>query len=329
MKNIIIYLFLSLILLTACFNDKQQENFSLKTSVKVFRFDRLQYEAVALNSFTAQQKMSLDFPQGTKLLIEDVLGLGLATDPSVHEKLYAYYSDSTLMKLMEDAENKYMDMSGIEKQLTDGFRRLKKEVPEIAIPRFYAQISALNQSVVVGDSLLGFSIDKYMGEDYPLYRKYYYAYQRRTMNPERIVPDCLTFYLFSYYPFRWLAGHRSLSDILMHQGKVYWVVKNLLKLSANGEVLGYTDEEQEWCEENEKKIWAWMKTKGHLSTTDPMIIRAYTHADPSAVFGRLQVPPVVGVWLGMQQIDRFMKQHPKMTIKELLEYNSFEKMSLD
>lgn len=44
---------------------------------------------------------------------------------------------------------------------------MKKEVPALFVPHFYAQIAALNQSVVVGDSILGFSIDKYMGADYP------------------------------------------------------------------------------------------------------------------------------------------------------------------
>ena len=35
----------------------------------------------------------------------------------------------------------------------------------------------------------------------PLYKKYYYANQRRSMSPEYIVPDCFTFYLLGQYPF--------------------------------------------------------------------------------------------------------------------------------
>ena len=55
-----------------------------------------------------------------------------------------------------------------------------------------------NQSVVVGDSILGFSIDKYMGADYPLYKRFYYDYQCRSMEPDRIVPDCFTCYVHNH-----------------------------------------------------------------------------------------------------------------------------------
>lgn len=329
MKNIIVLILMSIFALTACLSDRQQGINSLQTDVKVFRYDRLQYEAVALNSFSAMQKMSLDCPQATKILIEEVLGLGRVNEPVINERLCAYYSDSVLLKLMEDAESKFKDMTWIEEGLTDGFRNLVREVPEIPVPRIYAQISALNQSVVVGDSLVGFSLDKYMGEDYPLYQKYYYAYQRRSMNPERILPDCFTFYLMSYYPFHWMPNHRSLFDIIMHQGKINWVVKHILKLKSDAAVLGYTEDESRWCKKNRKKIWEWMKSQGHLSSTDPMVIWAYTHPDPSAVFNGEKIPPVIGVWMGMQLVQKYMDEHPDLSIKELLETQYFDDLSLN
>ena len=83
-----------------------------------------------------------------------------------------YYADTTLLVLIQDAEEKFKDMGWIEKKLTKGFKQLKKEVPSLPVPHFYAQLSALNQSVVVGDSIVGFSIDKYMGADYPLYKTF-------------------------------------------------------------------------------------------------------------------------------------------------------------
>ena len=39
-----------------------------------------------------------------------------------------------------------------------------------------------------------------MGENYPLYKKFYTPQQRSTMSRQYIVPDCLTFYLLSIYP---------------------------------------------------------------------------------------------------------------------------------
>lgn len=273
--------------------------------------------------------MSLDCPRATKILIEDVLMLGSVDEPAINERLCAYYSDTILLRIMQDASEKFKDMTALEKGFTNGFRFLKEEIPAFPVPTVYSQISALNQSVVVGDSLLGFSLDKYMGEDYPLYRRYYYDYQRRSMTPERILPDCFTFYLLSLYPFEWRPGHRSLYDVIMHQGKIHWVVRQVLDYKTNGDALGYSEKEENWCKEHGKELWKWMAERGHLSSTDPMLIRAYTHSDPNMILNGEKIPPVIGLWLGMQLTEQYMKQHPDVTIATLLERTDFGKLTLD
>lgn len=329
MMKRIIFILVSVIALASCRSDMQGNDALLDRGIKVFRYDRLQYEATAMNSIAAVQRMNLDCPQATRILIEDVLMLGKVNDPNINERMCAYYADSILFRLMQDAEEKFSDMRPIEEKLTKGFKRLKEEVPSIPIPSVYSQISALNQSIVVGDSLLGFSLDKYMGEDYPLYKRYYYAYQRRSMKPERILPDCFTFYLMSQYPFGWERGRRTLFDVIMHQGKINWVARKALEIKSNAEMLDYTKEETEWCKKNEKALWNWMVSRKHLESTDPMIIRAYTHPDPNIILKGERIPPVIGIWIGMQLTEKFMKEHPDMSIKALLECEDFRELTLE
>lgn len=149
-----IFILISILTLSACHSGGQKDDALSDVDIKVIRYDRLQYEAFALNSFSALQKMSTECPQATKLLIERVLDIGRAKDTDINERLCAYYSDSILQRIMEDATLvKFKDMKDIEKGLTEGFRKLKKELPDLVIPQVYSQVSALNQSVVVGDSL--------------------------------------------------------------------------------------------------------------------------------------------------------------------------------
>ena len=199
----LIFILLSVIVFSACRSDKQKDDFSF-SEIRIARYDRLQYEATVQNSFFSLQRMNTEFAQETRLLVEDVLDLGSVNMLDMNERLCTYFSDSILVHLMEDVGEKFKDVSNIEESLTHGFKNLKKEIPELPVPKIYTQISALNQSIVVGDSILGISLDKYMGDDYPLYKKYYYANQRRSMSPEYIVPDCFTFYLLGQYPFLWL-----------------------------------------------------------------------------------------------------------------------------
>lgn len=74
-------------MLSACRDDKQKDLFLSQTEIKVLRYDRLQFEATTLNSVTALQKMNIDFPQATKLLIEDVVALGSVDDDKINDRL--------------------------------------------------------------------------------------------------------------------------------------------------------------------------------------------------------------------------------------------------
>lgn len=325
----LIFLLISATLLSACHLGMRKDDSSLSKGIKVFRYDRLQYEATALNSIGSLQRMKLEYSQATKLLVEDVLALGRVNDENINDRLITYYSDTTLLRLMEDALLKYSDMSAIEKGLSEGFATLKEEVPSLVVPAIYSQISALNQSVVIGDSLLGFSIDKYMGEDYPIYKRYYYAYQRRTMTPDRILPDCFVSYLFSQYPFRWQMGDRSLYNVILHRGRIHWVAAYAMGLSTKADILSYNRQEKAWCRKEGEKLWQWMSSNHLLESTDPMVIRAFTRSDPTGLFGREDVPPMIGVWIGIKLIDKYMSEHPKTTIAELLECNDFGRIELD
>ena len=143
MMKRIIFILVSVIALASCRSDMQGNDALLDRGIKVFRYDRLQYEATAMNSIAAVQRMNLDCPQATRILIEDVLMLGKVNDPNINERMCAYYADSILFRLMQDAEEKFSDMRPIEEKLTKGFKRLKEEVPSIPIPSVYSQISAL------------------------------------------------------------------------------------------------------------------------------------------------------------------------------------------
>ena len=72
-----------------------------------------------------------------------------------------------------------------------------------------------------------------------------------------------------------------------------------------------------------------MCSKRHLSSTDPMLIRAYTHPDPSVIFQGEKIPPLIGIWVGMKLVEQYMNSHPDVTIAELLECNNFGQIEFE
>ena len=289
--------------------------------ISVLRYDKLLSEYVRSNSFSAMQKLTMDYRMPTKILIEDVLAIGTVKDDTISQRLQIFYSDTTLVRLMNDVETQFPNLDAVEEGLT----KLKKEVPDTEVPLVYSQISAFNESIVLVDSLLGISLDKYMGEDYPLYKRFYYDYQCRSMRPERIVPDCFSFYLLSRYDMDYHEG-TCLIDLMIHSGKINYVVQNLLDYDNIGEAMGYSKEENDWCRENEKAIWDYICSNDHLHARDPMVFRYYMKPAPAVEMLGCQAPALIGIWVGARIVASYMKKHKDMKLKDLLEFTDYHTM---
>lgn len=201
-----------------------------KVNVVVERYDRIQSLYLTTGDFSALQQMNTGYPQQTRTLIEDVLKIGRVNEPEINVKFLNFYQDTTLQTLIASVEQQYANMDDIDKDLSEAFERLCELLPGLEIPSVYAQIGSLDQSIIVGNGLLGISLDKYLGANYPLYLREDYGYtdeQRSMMIRQYIVPDCIGFYLLSLYP---MPHDRTLSqlDRDIHIGKVQWAVNQAM-----------------------------------------------------------------------------------------------------
>jgi len=200
-----------------------------EVEVVVSRYDRIQSLYLTTSDFSALQQMNTVYPMQTRTLIEDIIRIGKVNDPQINSKFLRFYQDSALQVLIDEAEQQYADMEDINEELTSAFRYLKEAIPRLVIPQVYAQIGSLDQSVVVGNGMIGICLDKYLGTDFPLYQKPEYGYtaeQLQMMRRQYIVPDCVGFYLLSLYPMP--GGDLSQARRDEHIGKIQWVVNQAM-----------------------------------------------------------------------------------------------------
>lgn len=224
MRNVIYIFIIALSLLTSCgLRLKPFDIESQRQEIEIARYDRLQSRYLATGDYSALQEMNTEYPIETRTLIEKVLQIGEVVDPNISTKYLHFYQDSTLQSLISDTEAEYADMTDLNKRFNKSFDRLLKWIPSLPIPRIYAQIGALDQSVIIGNKTIGICLDKYLGINYPLYLKYYTYQQRVSMTRAYIVPDCLAFYLLSVYPIT-QADKRSQLERDLHMAKIMWTV---------------------------------------------------------------------------------------------------------
>lgn len=197
-------------------------------SIEVRRYDRLESRYLTTGDFSALQQMNIDYPIETRTLVEKMLHVGEVSDPDISTRFLRFYQDSTLQALIADAEAEYANMDDINRQFRIAFDNLADMLPGLPLPKIYAQIGALDQSIVIGEQLIGISLDKYMGVDYPLYQRFYTLDQRRSMTRGYVVPDALLFYIVSLYPMD-NYDHRRQIEKDLHMGKVMWIVNKAVE----------------------------------------------------------------------------------------------------
>ena len=163
--------------------------------VKIVRYDRVMDEYISLGSYSALHRMTTEYPQQTKVLIEDVLHIGNVFDPGIEHRLRVHFMDSVPQLLLEAVHEEFIDMSDVEQQLQEAVEKFQDEHPGAPTPHFYTQISCLGQGVVVSDTLVGISLDMYLGTNHPLYHNIFTESQRRLMTRDHIASDAIQAYI--------------------------------------------------------------------------------------------------------------------------------------
>ena len=229
MKKIIVFTLVFVALAVSCnFNVLTWTNSDNADTIQIKRYDRVQSRYLTTGDFAALQEMNTIYTKETRALIEDVVKLGSVADDNINKHLLEFFRDSTLQNVIFAAESEFADISDLNDELRSAFTILQDQFPGLKVPKFYAQISAFNESIIVDDNDVGISLDKYLGSDYPAYLRFYDAEQRKTMTRRYIVPDCIVFYLWSVYTPQNLNGI-SQYERDMQIAKFMWIADFVTK----------------------------------------------------------------------------------------------------
>lgn len=321
MKGMIHKIFLTFLLALAMSGCNLQARPSGEPIV-IQRFDEELLKLIATNDSSRQIALQHKYPLMLELVGKAILNIQSPDQPGFFDRLINFYSEPTLNRLYRDAIAKYTETDDIAQELGNGFAYLSENLPARAIPVVYMHVSGLNQNVLVGDNILSVSIDKYMGADYPLYQDFFYPYQLRKMCPAYIVPDYLTGWLMSEFPFT--GKENILLDRMIYEGKIKYLVSQALPDRTPAQLLGYTEEEYAWIKKNESAVWKTIIERKHLYTPDHITTTRYFEEMPSQFIAD-EAPGNLGSYIGWQIVERYMKE-TKISPNELMQENKTQDM---
>lgn len=88
------------------------------------------------------------------------------------------------------------------------------------------------------------------------------------------------------------------------------------------EILNFSGERKAWCISHEKQVWQWLKDNNMLQSADWVRFMEFMEPREYTSFFGKGSSDQLGVWLGAQIVDCYMKHHKDKQWHELLHMDS-------
>ncbi len=272
--------------------------------VKIDRFDTELYQLLKHpGDSSAERQFLKKYDDFLPVYLNGVLHAPQAGKMQSIAALRTFFQDSTLMKLYADEQAKFQNLTAFERELGVAIGHYKKFFPKDQGLKFSMHLSGLSQSVVTVGNRVSIAGDKYLGKNYPLYRGHYYDYQIPEMEQGGLVRDAMKAFLFGRFP---LENQKNLLDQMVYQGKIQFLLMQLLPDVKPELLFGYTQKQWEWLQKSEGEIWHYMADNQHIYSTDPMVEAKYIGEAPFTTCFGDESPPKIGVWIGYRIVQAYM-----------------------
>lgn len=292
---------------------------SIKADISIKRFEQSLFSAdpAGLPSGIASLKAEYgNFLQ----LFSYVINAGNVDDTSFANTLVRFVTDKMNYEVYEKVMETYPDIDSYEKDLEDAFRHYLYYFPSSHIPSVVTCITGFNNSIITGDSVIGISLDRYLGKDCEYYpRLEIYQYMAANMTPENVVPDCI----YGWAASEWDYGMMYYTDdnvltAIIHEGKLKYFEKCMLPDLNDTLLFGFTSDQMKFCRNNEKQMWEYLIKYDLLFNTDQFVIRKLTGVAPFTGYFTNESPGRAATWTGFRIVESCMMNDRGMTLGDLM-----------
>ena len=222
---------------------------------------------------------------------------------------------------------RYTDISDLEKQFSQAWAYYRYYFPQHTLPEVYTHISGFNQSIIVDSAAIGISLDNYLGKDcifYSMLAVPVPVYARQKMTREDIVRDALTGWLTVEFVFRPLKN--DLISGMIYQGKIMYLLQQILPEEKGYRLLGFTAEQEEWCRNNEEQIWRFLIENDYLFSTQQRIMTKYLNDAPFTSGMPVESPGRAVVWTGYRIVGKYMQKKKNVSLERLMAEQDYHKI---
>src|SRR5690606_16610355 len=326
-----IYCFFLIISLFSCGRTERVDVSHIDVDISIERFDRALDSLTPTNIIAKNREWLQHYGFFYADYMQYMLEAGNPLD-SVHlaSVLKTVVATEDFSALKTSVYETFPDMRVQEAGLTDAFKHLKYYFPSIDIPRVIAFFSGFAVQTPIGEDYIGIGLDMFLGADskfYPALRGSIPKYLSRRFTPENMVPRVVESYVReNLYPQD--ALDVSLLQHMVYQGKVRYVMDQVMPSVADSLHIGYTTAQWDWANHFERDIWAWFLQENLLYEADYNRIQKYLGEAPFTpeLGEQNESAPKLGVFIGWKMVRAYMERNPEVTLTELLGMNDAQQL---
>lgn len=238
---------------------------------------------------------------------------------------YRKFSHASIDTLLIETKNIFGNGEELKKEFELAFSHLRYYYPDFPLPKIETVITGLESDLFVSDTIIIVGLDYFLGKK-AKYRPNMYDYILRRYEKNFVVPSALLLMgIDGRINSTNIQDKTVLADMITY-GKAFYFAKHMLPCVADSVFLGYTTEEVKGAYANEDVIWKRLVEDEVFFNTSERIKQKYIAERPKTFEVGDQCPGRIGMWVGWQIVNAYMKQHPEVTLPELMQTADAQKI---
>lgn len=325
--NFLILLF-SGIIISACNGCKKQTTHSKIPShyepAPIMRFEEELFAIDTNNIIPGLTKLHQKYGFFYNSYAHDLLKFEYDRNDSIYiNQLSKLIKHIPFRNFQKTVDSVFKNMNDISDQLGLANAIFKQEFPERATPSYVTFISEFSVANATYDSLMAIGLDMFMKEKFGyLYRSaelQFPEFMIRKLSKNYIAANTIKALGISQFEDQTSKDKRFISSIIF-EGKVRYFMQSLLPSTPDSIILGYTQNQVDWCYKNEPQIWAHFIEKNILYKAEQSEYMRYFNDGPftSADGVPAEAPPAIAVFEGWQIVKKYMNENPEITLNQLM-----------
>jgi len=218
--------------------------------------------------------------------------------------------------LYQQVEETFGDFGDLQTDFEEAFKYYKYYYPDVVSPEVEVVLAGLQKDLFVSDSLISIAADYFLGPDAAYVPNGVPEYILRRYQKEYIVP--MTMLLLTQKQNDTDQSDQTLLADMVFYGKSYYMTKKTIPCTPDSLLIGYTAQEIKDINENEHIIWANFLENDLLYETSHFMKNKFIGERPKTFEISQQCPGRIGIWVGWQIVESYMRENPEVSVQELM-----------